>query len=233
MEGIGSAFNIGKGSSAAASKSLFEDNSRLYLSLFLTQLKNQDPTAPFDTAQMTEQLAQLNSSEQLIDINSNLETLIATNNSSQASSLATFINKDVKYLSDEVYSDGSSLNEITYNLDKSYSKTTIEIRDEAGKLINKTEGEAIKGQHSIFWDGSSSEGLPVVPGNYNVRIFGENTNGTFDDISTMVSGTVTGVDFSRSSEPILTIGAGDGRKDIELKNVAAVSDLNNLVSNNI
>lgn len=47
-----------------------------FLKLLVTQLKHQDPLAPQDGAQFVAQLAQFNSLDQLISINSRLDQLI-------------------------------------------------------------------------------------------------------------------------------------------------------------
>lgn len=47
-----------------------------FLTLLVSQLKNQDPLAPQDGAQFVAQLAQFNSLDQLININSRLDKLI-------------------------------------------------------------------------------------------------------------------------------------------------------------
>ena len=48
----------------------------MFLKLLVEQLKNQDPLAPQDGAQFVAQLAQFNSLEQLISINSRLGDLL-------------------------------------------------------------------------------------------------------------------------------------------------------------
>ena len=46
-----------------------------FLTLFTTQLKNQDPLKPDDAAQMAAQLAQFNGLEQMMNVNKNLEQM--------------------------------------------------------------------------------------------------------------------------------------------------------------
>jgi flagellar basal-body rod modification protein FlgD len=58
-----------------------------FLSLLVTQLKNQDPTEPTDNAQLMAQLASFSSVEQQVQINDKLETLISSNILGDASSL--------------------------------------------------------------------------------------------------------------------------------------------------
>jgi flagellar basal-body rod modification protein FlgD len=58
----------------------------MFLKLLIAQLKNQDPLAPQDGMQFVSQLAQFNSLDQLININHNLEQLLAQSKSAQAGS---------------------------------------------------------------------------------------------------------------------------------------------------
>lgn len=58
-----------------------------FLSLLVTQLRNQDPTEPTDNAQLMAQLASFSSVEQQVQINDKLETLISSNVLGDASSL--------------------------------------------------------------------------------------------------------------------------------------------------
>jgi len=58
-----------------------------FLKLLMTQLKAQDPTAPFDSQQMLAQQAQFASLEQMQNLNTNLMTLLAMQNVSQATNL--------------------------------------------------------------------------------------------------------------------------------------------------
>lgn len=58
-----------------------------FLKMFMTQLKNQDPTQPVDSTQMLAQQAQFASLEQMQNLNTNLVTLLAMQNVSQATNL--------------------------------------------------------------------------------------------------------------------------------------------------
>lgn len=57
-----------------------------FLKLLVAQMKNQDPTQPMDAAQYVAQLATFSQVEQSVQINSKLESLLASNQLSQASS---------------------------------------------------------------------------------------------------------------------------------------------------
>ena len=59
----------------SGTKGLGQDS---FLKLLVEQLKHQDPLSPQDSAQFVAQLAQFNSLEQLISINTRLGQLLAT-----------------------------------------------------------------------------------------------------------------------------------------------------------
>jgi flagellar basal-body rod modification protein FlgD len=68
-----------------------------YMKLLVTQLQNQDPTAPMDNNQMSSQLAQLSSLEQLENMNTTFKQVLASQQRQQATEL---IGKQVDFLPD-------------------------------------------------------------------------------------------------------------------------------------
>ena len=61
--------SIHSGGVGTAPKANQEYNSQLFLKLLVTQLANQDPSSPMDSAQMVSQTAQLASMEQMTSLN--------------------------------------------------------------------------------------------------------------------------------------------------------------------
>jgi flagellar basal-body rod modification protein FlgD len=68
----------GSGSSSTTSSTISAND---FLTLLVTEMKNQDPTANNDPNQYINQLVNVNSLEQLIDINQNLKTVLGINGS--------------------------------------------------------------------------------------------------------------------------------------------------------
>jgi len=71
------------GSSGSSSATISAND---FLTLLVTEMQNQDPTAQTDPNEYINQLVQVNSLEQLIDINQNLSTALGTSNSASGSS---------------------------------------------------------------------------------------------------------------------------------------------------
>ena len=66
-----------------------------FLQLLTTQLQNQDPLDPMDTSQFTEQLVEFASVEQQINENTNLQTLITLQQTSEATQAMQLIGSTV------------------------------------------------------------------------------------------------------------------------------------------
>ena len=79
----------------AASTQEIAGNFDTFLQLLTTQLQNQDPLDPMDTSQFTEQLVEFASVEQQIDENTNLQTLISLQQTSEATQAMQLIGSTV------------------------------------------------------------------------------------------------------------------------------------------
>ena len=66
-----------------------------FLQLLTTQLQNQDPLDPLDTNQFTQQLVEFASVEQQVDMNTNLQTLISLQQTTEATSAMQFLGANV------------------------------------------------------------------------------------------------------------------------------------------
>ncbi|GAA2751331.1 flagellar hook capping FlgD N-terminal domain-containing protein [Amnibacterium kyonggiense] len=92
------ATSIYSNGSATTPKANQEYNSQLFLKLLVTQLANQDPSSPMDSAQMVSQTAQLASMEQMTSLNatttSNYQTQMQATATSMLGKTVTWTDKD-------------------------------------------------------------------------------------------------------------------------------------------
>ena len=77
--------STGQAAGANASQQL-AGNFNTFLQLLTTQLQNQNPLDPLDTNQFTQQLVEFASVEQQINMNTNLQSLISMQQTSEATS---------------------------------------------------------------------------------------------------------------------------------------------------
>ena len=144
-------------SSAAKDRIGLADDFDSFLQLLTTQLKNQDPLAPLDANQFTQQLVQFSAVEQAIKTNDALGRLLATMRGDQ-------IARSVDYLGAEVEAEGQTIRlgeggpaRVRYRLDQSAAQVRIEIYDGAGRLVATRQGETGAGSHSLDWNGAGPE----------------------------------------------------------------------------
>ena len=72
--------------SANSSLDQLASNFNSFLTLLTTQLQNQDPLSPMDTNQFTQQLVEFAGVQQQVDMNTNMQTLISLQQTSEAAS---------------------------------------------------------------------------------------------------------------------------------------------------
>lgn len=83
------------GSSKATSTSATADMENRFLTLLMSQIKNQDPLNPMDNAAVTTQLAQLNTVSGIEKLNATLSQLLSGYNETQGLQAAGIIGKNV------------------------------------------------------------------------------------------------------------------------------------------
>jgi flagellar basal-body rod modification protein FlgD len=149
----------------------------MFLKLLTTQMQNQDPLDPMDTAQYTQQLVQYSQVEQSIEQTSTLKSILAsfgTQNLMQASSL---IGAQVETNSSSAGLSEAAPAQWTWSTARDVESLTATIKDEKGKIVDtrKLEGKAAAG--SFTWDGTNSAGNKLGAGLYTLEIEGLDASG--------------------------------------------------------
>jgi flagellar basal-body rod modification protein FlgD len=176
-----------------------------FLSLLTTQLKNQDPTAPMDSTQFTQQLVQFSQVEQQINTNDNLKTLIGLSQGQSASQAMSYLGHNVVLTNGQGVLTGGAA-KWTYGLSDQASTTTLTVSDANGKAVYSTSGDATAGVHDFAWTGKDSNGNQLPDGMYKLTVSSTANDGTAVTTSVASKGQVAGVDFA-GSNPLLVIGS--------------------------
>ena len=177
-----------------------------FLTLFVTQLQNQDPLNPQDSSQFIGQLAQLTQVEQAYNTNTNLETLIAQGNNSSTLSTLSMIGKQVQAPGSQVNLQSGTPTSINFSLAQAANQVSVAIQDATGATVKTiTSGATNAGAGSVAWDGTNDSGTQLASGAYTFTVSAQDASGNAVTTSPLVVGTVTGVDMSGTS-PMLDIG---------------------------
>lgn len=164
--GLLAAMNGGKGSA----KSMATETQDRFMTLLVTQMKNQDPLNPLDNAQVTSQLAQLSTVTGIDKMNKTLEALIGSFQSSQSLQAASMIGRGVLVPGSNLnLADGQAL--FGVELSAPADAVQVTIRDGAGQPVRRLElGAQQAGLLPLRWDGLADNGAAAVNGQYSFEV---------------------------------------------------------------
>jgi flagellar basal-body rod modification protein FlgD len=177
-----------------------------FLTLFITQLQNQDPLNPLDVNGLTSQLAQFSSLEQLYGINSALKDLGEAMSSREQIDPVSLLGADVTVGGDTIELAGGEATTLVLDVPPGASGVQIAIEAPGGGTVRTVDlGAAPGGDLEFVFDGRDDRGLQVPDGLYTARIAARDEAGEPLSVESFVQGTVTGVDL-RGESPVLLLG---------------------------
>ncbi len=163
-------FNTLGTSTSSKTTSQTEEMQNRFLKLLTTQLKNQDPLNPLDNAQMTSQLAQINTISGIEKLNATLSQMLGVYNEGQAMQAAGMVGKYVLTAGNSLpLAGGQAVGGAT--LAGPADQVTISILDSAGNLVQSQKlGAAEAGNLNFTWDGKKSDGSKAADGKYSFKV---------------------------------------------------------------
>lgn len=168
-----------------------------FLTLLTTQLQNQDPLSPMDSAQFTQQLVMFSQVEQQINTNSKLEQILQQDQTNQTLQAASFLGKSVAAEGDvQPYTGSGSVN-IGYDFTTAPTGSiVIQIYNANGSTLERsvTVGSPTAGVTAYTWDGKDDNGNQLPAGDYKFTVQGVSAAGTSTAAnSTFITGTVNNI----------------------------------------
>jgi flagellar basal-body rod modification protein FlgD len=156
-----------------------------FLTMLTAQLKNQDPTAPMDSAQMTSQLAQISTVDGIERLNKTLGTLLNDSQNAQGLQAASLVGRGVLVPGNSMYvvNGGGGFG---VEMAGSADEVTATIKDANGLTVRTMQmGSAAQGIQLMSWDGKADNGQQVADGKYSVSVSAK--RGTQSVSSTVLS----------------------------------------------
>lgn len=193
-----------------------------FMKLLMTQLQNQDPLKPMDHHEFAAQLAQFGSLEQLQNIQKSIESLHTGYGEGAKFNALGLIGKKVDASSSEVDLIGGQNVSLRFNRKEEVQPTNAVVYGDGGKIVREIAIDPRTRTSDIEWDGKDQDGKQLPSGKYTFRVQGTDKTGQATELSSELSGRVTGVDMNGKS-PMLVVktASGDIKIDIaKIKNVA-------------
>ena len=141
-----------------------------FMTLLVTQMKNQDPLNPLDNAQLTSQLAQLSTVTGIDKLNSTVQALMASTQSSQSLQAASMIGRAVLVPgSGTTLTDSKAL--FGVELAEPVDALQVTVTDAAGNTVRTLNlGAQAAGSKALSWDGSTDSGGTADDGRYQFQV---------------------------------------------------------------
>ena len=179
-----------------------------FLTLLTEQLKNQDPLNPVGNAQMTSQMAQIETVNGLEKLNTTLATLLANSQSGEVLQAAALVGKGVMVNGNGLSLTSGSKTYGGFELPTAADKVTVTIKDSNGLEVRKLElGAADAGVHNFAWDGLSASGAQAATGKYSISVAATRGDTTLKPVALQIA-TVNSVLRSSSGSVSLDVGSG-------------------------
>jgi len=165
-----------------------------FLTILVAQLTHQDPLSPMEDQDMTGQLAQFSSLEQLTNINNNIKGLSSSMQQTDMLSAVSFIGKEVKAEGYKISMNEGNASTIYYGFGEPVSKIMMNIYDDDGAIVRTVElGSKEAGTYQYEWDGRNEAGTKLPDGTYGIGILGQDKDGKSVMVQTEISGRVDAV----------------------------------------
>ncbi|MGF6480976.1 flagellar hook assembly protein FlgD [Paraburkholderia sp. JPY419] len=206
-------------STSGTSGTSASDLQNTFLQLLVAQLKNQDPTNPMDSSQMTSQLAQISTVQGISNLNTSLTSLSTQLSASQQAQSALLIGSTVLAPGNSVTVSSGKANEFGVTLANAVSDLQIVVKNSAGTIVNTLDlGKQSAGTIPVGWTPTDSAGNTLPDGTYTITATGT-INGQQATATTLTSATVQSIVQQSSGTPGLVLSNGT---TVGLTSVAAI-----------
>ncbi|WP_249979038.1 flagellar hook assembly protein FlgD [Vreelandella olivaria] len=210
----------GGGSTLSARQS--DELRESFMTLLITQLQNQDPLNPMENAEMTSQLAQINTVSGIEELNDTLNGITQQMDAAKALQAAGLIDKAVLVPGNNVMVSNDAENGVYatpfgIELAEPAEKVEVIITSQSGEVVYTNDlGAVSAGVESFSWGGISNTGEAVPEGAYRVNYQAFDSEGKELDTQTLNYALVQGVSPGTGGDDVrLDLGAVYGQVSLD------------------
>jgi len=193
-----------------------------FLTLFTTQLKNQNPLDPVKNEAFVAQLAQFSQLEATTAMKTSLDTLVKSMDGEKMLSSASLIGRKVSVPNGSLTLLNSQ--PVTANVDLPTGADGVQmlITDSTGKQIRKQIfGSQQAGSMNLSWDGLDDSGAQMPDGTYNIQVLAS-SNGKALQPTVNTFSTVRSVSNAGTADNTWLLHV-DGGKTVNMTDVTQIS----------
>lgn len=154
----------------SASAKADDDSADRFLKLLVAQMNNQDPLNPMDNAQVTSQLAQINTVQGIDQLNGTMQKLLDRFQTGGPADAVPMVGRQVLVPGDKLDLPVDGVAKAGFELVSGASAVTIDVLDGSGKVIESQVRKNVQaGIQTFAWDGNAG-GKAMPAGSYGLRI---------------------------------------------------------------
>ncbi len=194
--------------SGAAKKDEAKDINDRFLKLLVAQMKNQDPLNPLDNAQVTSQMAQINTVTGINNLNATVGKLLEQFTGLQTLQAAQLAGRDVLVAGNRLQLAAEGVATGAVELSTEAAAVKVDIRDANGLLVRTIDlGARSAGATRFDWDGRTDAGAAAAPGNYTFTATAS-VGGSQSAAATLMAARVEGVRNENGAVQLMLAGIG-------------------------
>lgn len=176
------------------------------LKMLVTQFKNQDPTEPEKTNEMTMNLTMMYQTGQMMKNNKMMEQVNDTQKRQMRISAQGLSGKFTQLDSKTVDWKGKPV-DIHYTLEEGLNNGRLIIADRYNRPYRQINlDHYLPGSHAITWDGKDSKGQELPHGSYYIQIRGKDADNVDVGVPTRVAGRINEVIFDDNDGIFYRVG---------------------------
>jgi flagellar basal-body rod modification protein FlgD len=141
-----------------------------FLKLLVAQMNNQDPLNPLDNAQVTSQMAQINTVRGIQDLNGKLQAMLDKGNGGGLAEASAMLGRHVLVDGNRIELPAEGTGRGGFQLAGQATGVKIEILDRTGAVVDtRLRSNLPAGVHTFEWDGRAA-GTTLSAGDYTMRV---------------------------------------------------------------
>ncbi len=167
MNGTAATSGAAASTSATSSAKSLQDG---FMKMLVAQMQYQDPTQPVDSAQMTSQLAQIQTVQGIGSLNTSMSSMVSSLNASQAYQASSMIGHTVM-VSGNAFQLTNGQGSFGVQLPSSADSVKVNVINSAGQTVNTINlGAQAGGTIPVAWNGKDASGVTAPDGAYSFQI---------------------------------------------------------------
>lgn len=197
------AASSGPATAAYGQSGVISSDFETFLRMLTTQMENQDPLNPIESADFAVQLATFSSVEQQVQTNDLLRDLTARIGSGEIGQLAGWVGMEARAAA-PVYFSGTPI-DLDLETAPGATSATLIARDESGRVVERLPIPVGGGR--VNWDGQSETGAPFLEGLYTFEVESRAGEAVIETAPVQTYGTVEEARIEEG-QVILVFGGG-------------------------